>query len=261
MKISSTLSKIILSSTLFFISQITFAGNIERENRLVAEIEDSIMDGDGLWLKTKERKFFSIFTEADDSKGTVILIHGRGLHPDWADVISPLRIGLVEQGWSTLALQMPVLEKDATYSDYVLEFAGAIPRINSAIEYIKAESNKPIILLAHSCGAHMATEWIEYKKGFPIEGFITVSAGATDYMQPMLAPFPYNLVKAPILDIYGSEDTPAVIRKAPERLASMNTHKNPANKQVLLKGADHYYHEDADTLTDTVASWLNATYK
>ena len=39
----------------------------------------------------------------------MIILHGRGYHPDWAEVANPLRVGLAE-GWNTLSLKMPVLD-------------------------------------------------------------------------------------------------------------------------------------------------------
>jgi hypothetical protein len=28
----------------------------------------------------------------------VLIIHGRGFHPDWVDTVQPLRVGLVDYG-------------------------------------------------------------------------------------------------------------------------------------------------------------------
>ena len=48
--------------------------------------------------------------EADDSKGSVILLHGRGFHPDWQDVVGPVRVALAEEGWSSVHT---VIEKNS----------------------------------------------------------------------------------------------------------------------------------------------------
>ena len=97
---------------LVFSIQTTWASNIARELRMANEIVDSIIDGDAEILKADGHEFLSIYTEADDAKGAVIIMHGRGFHPDWVDTIQPLRIGLVDFGWNTLSIQMPVLQKD-----------------------------------------------------------------------------------------------------------------------------------------------------
>ena len=87
--------------------------DFEREARLADEIVDTILDGDPEWLEADGREFLSIYTEADDSRAAVVILHGRGFHTDWADTVNPLRVGLVERGYSTLSLQMAVLRKDA----------------------------------------------------------------------------------------------------------------------------------------------------
>ena len=105
--------------TLGFFSMSVYASNIEREKRLSNEIVDNIMDGDAEFLKSGDHEFLGIYTEAENPKGGVIIMHGRGFHPDWSDVANPLRVGLAERGWNTLSIQMPVLDKDARYYDYV----------------------------------------------------------------------------------------------------------------------------------------------
>ena len=54
----------------------------EREARLAEQIVDMIMDGDPLWLEADQREFLSIYTEADNSRAAVLILHGRGFHPD-----------------------------------------------------------------------------------------------------------------------------------------------------------------------------------
>ena len=87
------------------------AQDLERERRLEAEIIDSILDGEPVHLDADGHSFLGIHTEADGGgpRRAVIVLHGRGFHPDWPEVAAPLRIELPEHGWETLSLQMPVL--------------------------------------------------------------------------------------------------------------------------------------------------------
>ncbi len=95
---------------LFFMGQAAASEpDFARETRLADEIVDIILDGDPVWLKADGREFLSIYTEADDSSAAVVILHGGGFHRGWADAINPLRVGLVERGYSTLSLEMPVL--------------------------------------------------------------------------------------------------------------------------------------------------------
>ena len=91
----------------------------DREQRIVEQIEPQIFDGEAVWLPAGEREFLGIYMEADESKGSVIILHGRDVSPEDQNVAGPLLVGPAESGWSTLALQMPVLAKGKKYYDYL----------------------------------------------------------------------------------------------------------------------------------------------
>ncbi len=227
-----------------------------REARMASEIEDVILDGEVEWLQAGGREFMSIYTESDQPGTAVVILHGRGFHPDWIDTVNPLRVGLAERGYSTLSLQMPVLEKDATYYDYEPIFGYAFPRIEAGIRYLRNQGHDQIVLLAHSCGAHMAMAWIEEHGDKSIDAFIGLGLGATDFGQPMRKPFPLEGMRVPVLDLYGAEEYPAVVRAAPGRLAMIQAAGNPRSRQVVLPGANHYFTDFGDALVSEVAAWL-----
>lgn len=232
----------------------------EREQRMAGEITDMILDGDVMELNDGAQDFMAIYTETETSpaRGTVIIAHGRGFHPDWADVVNPLRVGLTASGWNTLSLQMPVLEKEAKYYDYVPLFSNASKRIQAGIDYLKSVSAAPIVLVGHSCGAHMAMQWVREHNDADIKAYVGLGMGATDYKQPMREPFPLASMKVPVLDLYGADEFPAVIKMAPERLAMMQQAGNAQSKQATVMGANHYFNDKGEELTAAVAEWLNS---
>jgi len=242
--------------------------DLEREKRMAAEVEDAVLDGEVIYLKEaisgsdSSHEFMAIDTEPEgETKGAVIILHGRGFHPDWEDTIYPLRTELPQKGWRTLSLQMPVLEKSAKYYDYVPIFKYALPRIDAGIKYLKEQGIDNIVLLAHSCGAHMAMEWIRHRKGKvadEISAFIGAGMGATDYKQPMEQPFPLADMDVPVLDIYGEKEYPAVLRMAPGRLAMMKHAGFPKSKQVVIPGANHYFTDKGEPLVKAVSEWLDS---
>ena len=143
-----------------------------REQRLASEISDAIMDGEVVSLNDGTQNFMGILTAAEQPRGAVIILHGRGYHPDWEDVAHPLRTGLAAKGWTTLSLQMPVLEKEAKYYDYVPLFANADKRIDAGIAFLKQKGIAPVVLVAHSCGAHMAMNWINTRGDGDIVAYV-----------------------------------------------------------------------------------------
>jgi hypothetical protein len=228
----------------------------EREARLGEQIVDMILDGDPVWLEANGREFLGIYTEADDARAAVVILHGRGFHPDWADTVNPLRVGLAELGYNTLSIQMPVLEKDSSYYDYLPIFDFAHARIEAGIRYLRDNDNSKIVLLAHSCGVHMSMDWIRDKGDRDIDAYIGLGMGATDYRQPMREPFPLAQMQIPVLDLYGANEYPAVMRGAPERKAMIEAAGNAHSRQAMLPEADHYFTDQGDALVSAVADWL-----
>ena len=186
------------------------------------------------------------------------MLHGRGFHPDWPEVAAPLRAALPEHGWETLSLQMPVLEKSAKYYDYVPILPAAFPRIRAGIEFLRARGARTIVLAAHSCSVHMVMAFVRRHGDAGFDGFIGIGMGATDYRQPMREPFPLASMSVPILDLFGDEDYPAVLRKAPERLAAILAAGNPLSAQRIIPGAGHFFRDRDDALIDAVTQWLTA---
>lgn len=232
------------------------ASDLTREKRLMDQIVDAIFDGEPEMLNADNHDFLSIYTEADEPQGGVVILHGRGFHPDWADVVNPLRVGLVDYGWNTLSIQLPVLEKTAKYYDYVPIFKEATPRIDAAIDFLKQQGNDKIIVLAHSCGAHMAMQYVRNKGEDRFDAFVGIGMGATDYKQPMLTSYPLDKMKKPVLDIYGGNDYPAVQRLAAIRLQQMQGEGNPLSKQLKIPEANHYYTDKGELLVEAVGQWL-----
>ncbi len=252
---------VLFFTVLLLLPSIASASDLAREKRMAEEIVDTILDGDAVFLKTDNHEFLAIYTEADDAKGVAIILHGRGFHPDWSDTVNPLRVGLVESGWSTLSVQMPVLEKQAKYYDYVPLFPAAAARIDAAISYVRKQiiNNKQdnkVVLIAHSCGAHMAMSWVESDPSESIDAYIGLGMGATDYKQPMKGSFPLEKIKVPVFDVYAENDYPAVIKMAAKRLLLINKAGNKKSDQAVIKEADHYYVDKGDELTQVISQWL-----
>jgi len=231
--------------------------DFDREARLADEIIDVILDGEPEWLEANGRKFLSIYFEAENPALAVVILHGRGFHPDWADTVNPLRVGLAERGYSTLSLQMPVLGKDAKYYDYVPIFDYAHARIEAGIGFLRENGYQKVVLLAHSCGVHMAMDWIRTVNDTGIDAFVGLGMGATDYQQPMQQLFPLDSMQVPVLDLYGANEYPAVIRLAPGRKKMIAEAGHEKSRQQVLPDADHYFTDQGDPLVSAVADWLD----
>ena len=187
---------------LLFIAPTGFAADLEKEERIKEQIIDYILEGDPVSLQSINHKFLAIFNQADDeqAKGAVIIMHGRGHHPNWPEVVQPLRNGLVEFGWHTLSIQMPVLDNESTFYDYLHIIPEAFPRIEAAISFLNDKGISNIVLIAHSCSVHMSIPWLVEHPDKGVIAFIGIGMGSTDKGQPMLQPFP--LEKAVISSVF-----------------------------------------------------------
>jgi len=251
--------------SLFLLSTVTvLAGSdLAREKRLALEVGDDLVDGDSVYLKTAQGHVFLTIDTATDTtpaKGTAIILHGRGYHPNHPTVVYPLRTGLLEHGWNTLSIQLPVLTKMAKYYDYVPIFPESFGRLDAAMHYVKEQYGGKVALISHSCGAHMSSDWIRHRgNDYGLHAYVGIGMGATDYQQIMHKPFALDLIKNPILDIYGSNEYSAVPRMAASRLALIQRAGNPHSTQQIIAGANHNFHGDqtTDALIHAIGAWLD----
>jgi hypothetical protein len=258
--LKSILASSLCCLALSFTARAEVLPDYAREARLADQIIDDIFEGEPIWLNANNHDFLAIHTLNEDQlKGTVILMHGRGYHPDWPDVVGPLRTGLPEVGWSTLSLQMPVLEKGYLYYDYLPILKYSHQRIEAAIALVRETSDLPIILAGHSCGAHMANDWLNSNDDSKIDGYIIMGAGATDYRQMLETPFPFAGMRVPIFDLYGELEYPRPLAMVSERKRLLKIGDHPDSDQQMLPNADHYFSGSGDSLTDAVGIWLNRT--
>lgn len=196
----------------------------------------------------------------NQAKGVVILVHGLGAHPDWPDVISPLRIHLAESGWSTFSIQMPILSPAEPVAEYGKTMKMAVSRIQAAVEYLHAWKLQPIILLGYSFGAVQAASYLANNKSAnkdEIAAFVSVSMLTQKFIKPGLdVNKMISKINIPILDIYGEKDLEEVRRGSDDRRLSAQKNNNGAFRQVVLKQASHNYLGAEKNLADQIRYWL-----
>ncbi len=238
----------------------TSSPDFEREARISEQIEPGLFDGEVVWLHGNDHDFLSIYVPLDNPVGAVVLMHGRDVNPEEQNLIGPLRVGLSERGWSTLAIQMPVLEKGKTYYDYLPILSYAHERIKTAIDFLKKEGHDVIVLAAHSCGAHMTNDWLNANGNALIKGYVAMGLGATDAGQELKTPFPLADINVPVLDIYGADEFPRPLAMVPERRKMLDQGGNKYSEQISVEGADHYFTGKGDQMIELVSGWLDRTF-
>lgn len=245
---------LILSS--LFMSLNVMASDLKKETRWADQVIDSIMDGDANWLNDGKNRFLSIYTEAEENKNrAVIVMHGTGVHPDWQQVIQPLRVGLTQHKWNTLSIQMPVLANDVEYSKYAPLYEEVGPRIQAAIKYLKAHGIKKIVLLGHSQGASMTAYYLTQNQQ-DIKGFVAIGMAALASDERMDSIKSLEKINVPVLDLYGTDDLEKVIQSSGQRSVAANKAGNKNYTQTQIAG-DHFFDGEEENLIRVVAEWLD----
>lgn len=234
---------------LFMLLIFTFpalSADYAREQRWADEVVPSLMVGDAVTLEIPSgHKFLALYTEADNAKAGVIVVHGMGVHPDWG-LIAPLRQELPESGYATLSVQMPVLRADAKSEDYGPVFPEATERLKVAVDFMAAKGYERIALVTHSLGARMAGHFLEKYPDAPVSVWVSIGAsGALDYSR----------LKFPVLDLYGENDLPAVLSAAKKRAAGLRG--NARSAQVVSPKADHFFNGREAQLLGHVREFLD----
>ena len=233
-----------------------FASDFEKEKRWAEQVVDSLLDGEAHYLNDGKNDFLSLVTENSEgfsSLGSVI-IHGTGVHPNWSDVIQPLRVGLTEEGWHTISIQMPVLSNDASHDDYTVVFPEAPARIDSAVNYLKKELGvKRVVLIAHSLGSSMTAYYLSQQNA-AVDGFVAIGMGAGG-KHPNRDNIAFlKSINLPMLDLSGSEDLDSVVKSNNARKTSQI--HNAAYTQIIEPGADHFFDGEEEALLNHVTNWL-----
>ena len=251
--------KALVLISILWVSQAALASDQIREQRFASEVEKQLLIGKGITLKAGDTEFYAIHTEVMSPvlKGAVILLHDREAHPNWPDVIRPLRTGLADRGWEALSLQMPLAGEDSDWRMYEQVIPEAAPRIAAAVEFLKQRKIKNIVLLGHSLGGRMAVHYLaDAKPPKEIRALVLIGMALEPEGSAVKTGEALAKVEVPVFDLYGSRDLDSVLHTAKHRVAAGRMAKNSGYRQVQMTGADHFFHRLERALVARVYAWI-----
>jgi dienelactone hydrolase len=218
-----------------------------REKRWADEIAPGLVVGDAVYLtQASGHKFLALYTQAAKPRGAVIIVHGLGVHPDWA-LIGTLRRELAEQGYTTLSVQMPVLAATAKGDEYGPLYPDAAERLRAALAFLEGKGARRIGLVSHSLGARMSNYFLTQATDKRVATWVSIGILGEYADAARLA--------MPVLDIYGERDFALVLEKADARAAALAKIKGSA--QVQVGGADHFFVGHEAELVKQVRQFLD----
>ena len=233
----------------------------ERERRLAERLRETVAQGEPVSLATDAGDFLALHDAALGAlpRHALLLVHNMGGHPDWPEVIAPLRTGISSPGWGTLSLQMPLLPPQSLADDYGRTVAEAVKRIASGIAFLRERDYSCVVLAGYGFGAAQALAYLARHQD--ADGLVAVGILARDFLQPSLdVPSLLKRIRVPVLDIYGEHDFPKVIEQAHDRRTVLPDSEMVAYEQRVIDGADPYFTDHERELVDAVVEWLQTTY-
>ncbi|MBT7950879.1 MAG: DUF3530 family protein [Gammaproteobacteria bacterium] len=232
------------------------------EQRIAKQLLEGRTAQEVLWSKAGGREFVTLYQGyyTDQPRGAIILLHGMGAHPDWPQVINPLRIKLPELGWATLSIQLPVLSPEMPIADYGLTLGNAKLRFQAAVQQLRKRGFLNIIVIGHSFGAATAAYALSANNTKNVNAFIGISMQAQQFLNPRLKLLKeLQAIDIPVLDIYGSKDILEILREADDRRLAARKNANEAYQQMVIEGANHYFSGLEDVLIQRIQEWLIKT--
>ncbi len=202
-----------------------------REKRWADEISPAILVGNAVGLELPSaRRFLGIYAAGRPGGPGVIVVHGLGVHPDWS-LINVLRSQLVDEGYATLSVQMPVLASGAKADQYPPVFPEAAERLAAAVEYLRRQGHTRIGIVSHSLGSRMTNYFLERATEPGVDAWVSI--GLLDQYTGV------ERLRIPVLDIYGERDFATVRDNAAGRADRLRRIRGSA--QIEVPAADHYF--------------------
>lgn len=218
-----------------------------REKRWSDQIVPGLVVGEAVWITQKnDHKFLTLWTEAENARGTIILAHGRGWSPDF-ELYGVLRVKLAEAGYSTLSIQLPVLGGGAKIGDYIPTYGEAAERFQLSANWLKAKGFKNISIVSHSLGATMANQYLINTNDKTVQAWVFI--GIINGLEEMFR------IKIPVLDVYGGKDWEITQVGSSERRKQIM--KIDGSQQVVVPDALHFFEGKEDELVKVVVAFLD----
>ncbi len=252
---SLTNNRTFFFSCLLLINFNAWSSDRLRERQYAKEILQNLNSGTTIYLG--EQQFLALYneTESAENRGTAILLHDAGQHPDSKPIIHKLRVRLPDHQWATLSLQLPVYEYGAKTDEYFELFSEAFKRIQAAVDYLQKNDVKNIALIGYGMGGLMAVSYVFESKNTAIREIVAISLSTPETENKFSNTLKFlQKINLPILDIYGSADIASVSKNArKKRIAAKH---NPQYRQVMINETRRPYQNYQELLVKRIYSWL-----
>jgi len=255
-----TIIKIVACTLLYFAcAGRTYAADKARETAYAVELASATPQfGQVLRLGEPPQRFLALYAETEQSsnRGTAILLHEMGGHPDKDPFIYLLRRELPKHNWATLALQMPVREQGSTEADYYALFSEANQRVLEAVRYLALNGTETMVLVGHQLGGLMAVSVQATAPMHEIKAIVSIGLHVPETSNPDAQTLILlKKLKVPLLDLYGAQDNANIVSTV--RARRIAARDNPDYRQYKLDNLGAPYWGDQALVVKRIYSWLS----
>ncbi len=180
------------------------------------------------------------------------------MHPNWPDVIYPLREAFLENEITSLSIQMPILPNEAEDAEYAALYSEVPGRLQAAVDYLKDAGYARVDIVGHSLGARMAVYYLARESTVGVNSAVLIGMGNSS-----TGSWPESIdalarLRVPVLDLYGGKDLDAVLSTVQDRASSGKKNPSGIYRQVRVEEANHFFQGHEGELKKTVLDWLQS---
>lgn len=213
-----------------------------QEQQLAEAVSAQIEQGKPVWLTAASGTFLAVLDQelSIAEKGAAILLPTVNEQVDANGLIHHLRTTLPQYGWTTLAVQLPLLDENSnSIYDYIENESEINNRLNAAINYLISNGSSNIIIIGKGIGAAAGANFLANKDSGNIRAYIGISMTShTEQNSWLNSPLSLSKLTLPILDLYGSQDHLDVISSARNRMeASKKANQESIKKKLAQRSS------------------------
>lgn len=187
------------------------------------------------------------------SRGAAIILHPPGGNSDDPAIVRPLRLGLSDAGWDTLAVQLPARFVSESPLQWLARSEQLIPLLTAASRWLEQQGRSNQVLLGIGSSGLAALSFVAGQDADPIQALVLISAvverdsAAWDQLVTL---------NKPLLDVSAERDRADVIRSAAVKRQLAGNNAAFSQRTIVDAGPGFVGMEMG--LVSTVRAWLAA---
>jgi hypothetical protein len=226
------------------------------ENRLTSSLlQAKHIDGEVLEIGDPAAPVVGIFRRQilPEARGGAVLLHDSHSNADDTEIVRPLRLGLPDNGWSTLSLQLPIAYSGDRRPPDAQQRQEITRRLALGIDHFKTEAvnNIVVITVGDSAGAAIEALTAQSEKTLRALLLIGSTAGLNAEDETLKS---LTQLKIPVVDVVAQFDRSTL--EAAQRRRDLARETGQPYRQIVITAARPGYPATTGLLLSRISAWL-----